>query len=610
MDGIPLTDSQVRALATPAVFRRGRDYADRGMVLSLFRRGDLLYGIVQGSEPYPYDFWVTLSGNNVTTMSCSCPFEESFGGACKHIVAALLVAVEQPGAIHERRTIESVLEGLDRDQLAHILINLSQSSPTFADFIETAAGAVRGIGPSSGAGIAPIDPEVFRTRARAVFSRMTGMRPSEAYWHIAGVLHDYDLIMHEAWAIAIDGATSDALRPLQAVTEEYLKAWAGIDDSNGDVSDLIYSFGTLWSEALLNADLTPEERAEWGQTMNAWVTELEAYGLDDALFSPIEALDQWWDDPRLVEILHGEFARPVDPDAPMPEGARSGTPSVVENLDVVTARLNILGRQGRHEEYKYLAEAAGLIGHVTSAMLRLGEADAAIDLMLETGIPSHLVLELAIGLYDQGQVDAAFHLADVMLNAPSAGLSITSTQHHVAAWLRDAAAERGDLERARRAALVAIRTDPRLDVYLRAREIAGDGWAQVRDEMLASLDPDMSLDPTSIIDIYLHEGMIDEAIDAAENAWYVSPDIFERIADAAVDLRPEWVIDLSMEAADDIIDRAKSARYEEAAEWLARAKAAFKASGRDREWRALLDERIERHKRKYKLRPLLAALDE
>jgi uncharacterized Zn finger protein len=86
------------------------------------------------------------------------------------------------------------------------------------------------------------------------------------------------------------------------------------------------------------------------------------------------------------------------------------------------------------------------------------------------------------------------------------------------------------------------------------------------------------------------------------------PALTAEVAEAAAETHPEWVIDESTRRADEIMDAGKADRYHYAAEWVARAKRAYLALGREPEWREFLEERIERHRRKYKLRPMLEAL--
>ncbi|MEZ5601258.1 MAG: hypothetical protein R3F36_09895 [Candidatus Competibacteraceae bacterium] len=56
------------------------------------------------------------------------------------------------------------------------------------------------------------------------------------------------------------------------------------------------------------------------------------------------------------------------------------------------------------------------------------------------------------------------------------------------------------------------------------------------------------------------------------------------------------------------MDGAKSAHYQDAAQWLRKAKQAHDALGQKAEWRAYLGALREKHQRKYKLMPLLGML--
>jgi uncharacterized Zn finger protein len=68
---------------------------------------------------------------------------------------------------------------------------------------------------------------------------------------------------------------------------------------------------------------------------------------------------------------------------------------------------------------------------------------------------------------------------------------------------------------------------------------------------------------------------------------------------------------LSRPAADSRGDheRRQVSHYDEAVTWLAKARDAHLAAGREKEWRAYLEELITRHRRKYKLRPMLEDLE-
>jgi uncharacterized Zn finger protein len=59
-----------------------------------------------------------------------------------------------------------------------------------------------------------------------------------------------------------------------------------------------------------------------------------------------------------------------------------------------------------------------------------------------------------------------------------------------------------------------------------------------------------------------------------------------------------------------IMDANQAGHYALAAQWLEKAALAYEALGREDDWRACLDDLIDRHRRKYKLRPLLERLRE
>jgi uncharacterized Zn finger protein len=114
--------------------------------------------------------------------------------------------------------------------------------------------------------------------------------------------------------------------------------------------------------------------------------------------------------------------------------------------------------------------------------------------------------------------------------------------------------------------------------------------------------------PQGPVDIFLHEGLIEDAIAIVDREGYVSPHLLEQVVNAAMETNPAWVIRASRKQAEPIMDRGKSDSYGTPAAWLAKAKAAYIVAGRQDEWQDYLDELLDTHRRKYKLVPLLKAL--
>ena len=104
--------------------------------------------------------------------------------------------------------------------------------------------------------------------------------------------------------------------------------------------------------------------------------------------------------------------------------------------------------------------------------------------------------------------------------------------------------------------------------------------------------------------------MIDEAVRAVGEGREASPysDVLMQLADAAHGSHPNWVIDLSERMATRIMDANQAGHYALAAQWLEKAAVAYEADGREDEWAGRVAALIEKHRRKYKLRPLLESL--
>jgi uncharacterized Zn finger protein len=81
-----------------------------------------------------------------------------------------------------------------------------------------------------------------------------------------------------------------------------------------------------------------------------------------------------------------------------------------------------------------------------------------------------------------------------------------------------------------------------------------------------------------------------------------------RVADAAVESHPDWVIETCRKRAEEIMAQGKAKYYAGAITWLEKVRDAYLRDGREEEWREYLDGLIERHQRKYKLRPMLEDL--
>ncbi len=587
-----LTESLIRQNSAAQSYERGLDYYESGAVLSVAQRGQQIEAEVEGSHYLPYQVRITFDESGIREAFCTCPYD--WGGWCKHIVAVLLTCARQPEQVEARQPVDALLADLDGDQVRTLLLRLVEHHPELTDILEAEvqslkARAIASKSQKSRQRKTSIDASAFRRQVRAILHSLDHMHPSEAYWQVSSVVGQVRQVLEQAWEFIEARDGENALRILEALTEEYVDGWTMLDDSDGDASSLFYDLGSAWTEALLTADLTPEERRGWANRLSAWQAEIDDYGADDVFSAAQAAALQGWDFPPLLRVLKGEIT---------PLGAWDGeAPWYADEL--AEARLNVLERQKRYQEYLYLAEAEGQTERYLTMLARLGRVQQAVSEGMKYLATPKEALALAKALHTQGAIEESLRIA-------KHGLELEGQKAPLARWLRDAAQNAGQTEQALEAALVAFREDTALDDYVKIQELTGDRWPEVRADLLEHLRRDRSQYPAPCIEIFLHEGLIDDAIAAlGDSTSYI---LVEPVVDAAIESRPNWAIRAAQRQAEEIMDAGASDRYHHAVRWLKKARAAYRAAGREAEWHAYLDGLLQRHARKYKLVPMLKAL--
>ena len=187
----------------------------------------------------------------------------------------------------------------------------------------------------------------------------------------------------------------------------------------------------------------------------------------------LEALHQGWDYPPLQRVLQGQSTQAGAGD--------DETPDFADALALI--RLHILERQGRHQEYLYLAEAAGQTEQHLTMLARLGQIDAAMKaaqnrLRLQTE-----AFALAQALRQQGALAQALEIAQ-------RGLTLAGEDyvlHELASWASELAEGLGDRPVALSARMVAFKANPSFGDYQKIQELAAESWPSVRTELLAHL---------------------------------------------------------------------------------------------------------------------------
>lgn len=591
-----MSEITIRQHSDAGSFSQGQMYYKRGAVSALARRGEVLQADVEGSQYEPYRVRITFDAGGITSASCTCP--ATWGGWCKHIVSVVLACIQGPETIKVRPELDDVLSNLERGQLQTILLRLVAGDPEIASKIELelallnpSAVSDQEIQAQASAPVparrTPLDVEPIRRQIRTI------LRPSryDDYDYASGVVSQVRQVLEQAQRFSTGGDGRDALLLLEVITAEYSSGWYEIDDSDGELGGFFEDLANAWSEALLSVDLTAAERREWSKKLEQWQQEAEDYGVGDGFEMARFVAVHGWDDPALRRVLQGEITEQGAWDDEAPEYAD----------DLARLRLQVLERQGRLQEYVYLAEAEGFLDEYVIMLARMGHAQQAVSEGRKYLSAANTALALATVLRERGDLEQAVQIAEH-------GLGLSDPKAPLASWLAEVAMSLGKRDLALRAAELAFRSTPSLSAYLYVQELAGADWPSLRSVLLDHLRENISdwRYGTGSGDVFLHEGLIDDAIKVAEIG--ASYDFLKRVMDAAITDRPDWVFLTATKQAERIMDAGKAERYDHAVTWLKHARDAYRAAGRETDWQDYLRAVREKHGRKHKLMGLMKQL--
>jgi len=602
-----ITESMIRAGASPESFRRGDEYHREGAISNTAIQGTLLSGECAGTYAPYYRVQVELDEAGIADASCTCLYE--YGGYCKHIVALLLAYLHHPNSFAVRRAPAELLADLDHNDLTAILIKLIQEQPDLYDRIETMTSAPS---KTKKKRKKKVDIEVYRRHILGIVHSLDGMRMSEAYWHVGGLANQLREVQGSALKFMDAGNAETALEILLALLEEASRGIENIDDSDGELGSFVGDLGTSLAEAILSMELSQIERDRLVRRLEKLINYAGDYGMEGNLDIAVQAAKYGWGDiPEKMnplqrtthQVAEGGELDDWDNDEDWDEEdefelRELGFPLVSGLDDLTEAKLNVLDRQGRTEEYLALCKKEER--HLRYA-LKLCDLKQTVDAMKYA--KKHLTaaeesLQVARCLRESRLVAEAIEIGEH-------GLKLKGPKASLGEWLGPVEEAQGRTKQALTAWLAAFGEHPSLETYKTIRRLAGPDWKRLRPEMMAKLRK--SYDKQVLAEVYLLEEEWDEAIKVAEHrdVWY---SVVETVADGVVQHRPEWVVKISLKHAERLMYEPKSKNYPIAATWLKRAKQAYKLLGKMDEWKRYLEETKEKYKRRPALQSQLARL--
>ncbi|HJW89760.1 MAG TPA: SWIM zinc finger family protein [Anaerolineales bacterium] len=592
---VQLTEEIIRQRASEQSFQRGREYYEVRAIYDpswqAMPGGIVLMAYCEGSSAPSYRLRVELDAGGVRATSCTCPYD--WGGDCKHIVALLLMYLHQPEEFNEQRSLSELLAGLEKDELLALLTRLVQKDPDLYDELELAIPAVQLAAQQKTAAQSKsaetqqkrqtqVSESVYRKQVKRILKQSRYYEEDYDEWGSSpAYLNNLEEVQQTAKKFIDAGDAEGAMIILRVLLEETLADYDGEMDYDGDFASFIQSLGMPLAEAILSAELDDMARQELRVSMEELLDDVDDVIEASDLEVILAALDYDWaelpDKETQWEELEEEEWMLLD--------------------ELQQARLNVLERQGRLNEFLQLAESADPYRY-TLKLLELGRVDEAIAASQRLEYDRDILL-VAKRLREAGRLKDAITLAERGLELEG------NSAHEVGTWLAPLEEAQGKSDMALLAYRTAFDAHPSIELYRHIKRLSGSNWKNLRQALVQKVNTAHM--PDTLVDIHLEEHEWDAAIALAEKeTWYGI--LLEKVADAVIPHRPDWVIHLALKQSDALIAKTQSNLYPAAAQWLRRAKKAYQHKGQLVEWQVYITNLRATYARRPALQKAIAGL--
>lgn len=574
---IQITEDIIRSRADEQSYQKGREYYRSGAIYDTACKttsaGVILTARCEGSSVPSYRLRAELDAGGVRSADCTCPYD--WGGDCKHIVALLLTYLRKQGEFSEQKEMGDLLEDMEKGALVALIHRLVERNPDLYDEIEMAIPMVE-IGTSKSTTAkkkhkTQVSEETYRKQVRRIFkqSRYDGSYYDD--WNEPAYIDDLEEVAETASLFLDAGDAEGALVILRVLLEEALDDYDGDMDYNGGVASFIQSLGMPMAEAILSAEMDAKTRKALQDSVQEMLDNLGETIEEGELEVISAALEHGWD-----ELPKERFAG---------------------YYELQQARLNVLKRQGRLEEYLKMAKKADPHRYVLELIGR-GQVDEAIKSTKKLKYDSEM-FSVAQKLREVGRLDEAISLGERGMKLKGNSLQ------ELAEWLAPLEESQGRMDMALLAYRAAFDAHPDVEPYRKIKQLAGVDWENIRPTLLKKARENYFSDV--LVDIHLEEKEWDAAIKVADKD-FGSYRLLEKVADAVVQHRPDWVIQVSIKQAEGLIEKTQSNLYPAAARWLERAKRVYQREGRSAEWKSYIDDLRAEYARRPSLQKAIAGL--
>jgi hypothetical protein len=629
------TLDELREYVGDKEYNKGKQYFNSEAVYDVALRGAVLRGKSHGQSGGPYRMEITLAPadasepNLVADYSCTCPR----GGFCKHIIALLLVWIRTPEEVPVRSDVTTLLKDLSREELLDIVTGLLKREPDLDKWLEKML-----IKPSKStspgmAAKATINPAKIRKEAASIFSRLNyGYDWSEEDDDVVGELEE---LVEVGDRYVEAGQWANAQVVYSAVAEETMGHYEEVDDSDGEICDVIAACGDGLLDCLeAQARLSPADRLSeearlalfktlyelWDHSYNysCWEPDKDVAALiaDAATSEELTQVQEWVRADIEVEEqgYYGSFGRRAQVEFLLTLKAKGGMTDEDTLAEYRRARMFgqaalLLIARARIDDALEEYRQAGMFEEMASLLLDQGRADEAIRLArkrLPGATQSTRFAEHLLKLGDVEQMQAIKFIEERLWEEKEA-----ANIEEYLVWLEGRYAQYGMHDKALEAAQTRFKNNPTSSTYESVKRVAQlEGqppglWAEVRPGLLATLRAKDQW--AALVDIHLTEGEVPDAIAAFDK--YESPqrrpaptiysgyyptlprgNLRMRVAEAAEKDYPDRSRAVYKRRAEEAIGYRGRDNYQQAAAFLAKVKKLYEQEGKVTEWQSYIDD--------------------
>ncbi|MDH7597823.1 MAG: SWIM zinc finger family protein [Methanothrix sp.] len=560
-----LSEDDVRVLVGSRSFERGYRYFLEGAVFDARLQGMTIRACCEGSQPEPYRVRVTFDSDGIGESHCSCPVGED--GDCKHIAALLLTWIHRPEEFREVEDLDVVLGRMSREELIALVRRMLAQRPELEVLL---------ISPSEGGRHMPVKPEVYRSRAAAVF------RHADYGWGVEeAIASGLEGILEAGSGFLSQEDTASAAAVYTGVVMEILSRYEEFQDAEGLLCEVVQECAEGLGLCLDGSDDTAL-REEILRTL------FEIISLDTDL-------GRVWLSDDVVEIVlkhaspeerrvFASWVREASAGDAMGDWQRRKCGELLLKLE---------GEDLDDEKFLELCRKMGLLEHLVDRLLSLGRLDEAVA---ETkGGDNKRLLRLADIFVARGHGGIAERLVAEQVEATGSWSMMD--------WLKNRCLETGDLSRALELGRRLFLVQPTFSRYQDVRDIALKlgAWEHLRAQLL---DPLISSGRDDLLlRIYLDDGEMERAIESAKmllgrhalKTW--DADLIENVARAAEDERMGAALEIYRGLAEKLISMRGRDNYQRACVNLIRMRDLCQRSGKSEEWDGYILDLRERNRR-------------